>query len=62
MKLLFIAVMTITLTGCYAYLPINYAGNKFCSASDAQKAVITEAFDKNNFQRKWWIGCKDDEQ
>lgn len=56
-KLLLLPTLVISLTGCVAYMPVKYATDKVCAATDAQQDVLAEQFDAATFPHKIRVEC-----
>ena len=56
-KILLLPVLVISLSGCIAYTPVKVAVNKVCGATDAQKEVLAEQFDKATFPHRVRVEC-----
>lgn len=57
MKFILSVVLTLSLTGCYAYLPIKYGANQICGASSERKAELAADFDEATFPHQVRINC-----
>ena len=57
MRLLFIAVMTVALSGCYAMMPVKYAANQICGASSERKEVLADSLDKTTYPHSVRVHC-----
>ena len=57
LPLLLLPILAISLSGSIAYLPVKVAVTKVCDATDAQKGVLAEQFDKATFPHRVRVEC-----
>ena len=60
-KIITTLTLALTLTGCYALMPVKYAANQVCGASNERKEELAVSFDKATFPHTLRINCHDQE-
>ena len=56
-KMITALLITVTLSGCYAHLPIKYGANQICGASTERKEELARDFDQATFPHSIRINC-----
>ena len=56
-KLIATLALTLTLTGCYAMMPVKYAANQICGASSERKEVLAASLDKTTHPHSVRVNC-----